>query len=187
MDANSKYISDKRSKALDAGSVSLSDTESQKILRVQMETTKPHPPILDFANEYLKVHARTQAKLRKINVETREEKLIPRRSGINASRNKLPSKKSNEQLLDSDEDDSDSEFKTKLDPEPELDEDIIQEDEVVEQVISKKKLKLKRKLEDKAGQQQTKVKKGKKSKSKKQKLQSEFEAEDELVELEFSD
>jgi len=49
VDANAKYISDKRSKALESGAVSLADVDSQKVLRVQMETTKPHPPILEFA------------------------------------------------------------------------------------------------------------------------------------------
>lgn len=150
-----------------------------------METTKPHPPILEFANEYLKANARVQAKLRRINVETREEKLIPKPSVVNAQKPK--SKRSNDQLLDSDDDDSDTEFKTKLDPEPE-DIDNDDEDDVNQPAKSKKNPKLKRKLEvdEKVTPGKGKAK-GKNKKSKKQRLCNETEAQDELVDLELSD
>lgn len=162
-----------RNKALEAGTVSLSDAESQKILRVQMETSKPHPPILAFATEYLKVNERAQAKLRKVNIETREEKLIPKPKAPQSgeSSKKRSNKQSPEQLLESDEEDEEA-FRTKLDDVP--------EDEEEEAPKPAKKMKQKRKIVET-------VNVTKKKSKKKKNHQPEFEAQDELVDLDLSD
>jgi hypothetical protein len=124
----------------------------------------------------LKSNAKIQAKMRRVIVETREEKLIPKASGLQAKKEKRFNKKSTQQLLDSDEEDSDSGFKTKLDPE--------EEKVAVKIKTVKNKTELKRKREAKAVDGKRNIK----NKLKKQKLiQPEFEAQDELVDLELSD
>jgi len=170
IDANSKYISDKRSKALESGSVSLADVDSQKVLRVQMETTKPHPPILEFATQFLKTNATAQAKARRTNVETKEERLIPKPSA-SQSKKKKRQEKASANILDSDSDEEeDVAFKTKLD-----------ENEVEEQnTTSKVKANRKRKSDAK----EATLKKKKKQK----KIQPEIpDVEDELVDFQLSD
>lgn len=143
--------------------------KSQQILKIQMETSKPHPPILEFATEYFKVHARAQAKLRKVNTETRDEKLIPKPTALNPSNKKKVPKIDGPIFGSDEENESDSEFKTKLDSK--VDEE-------------KPKKKLKRKNKDKDA---TVSKKKKKIKGKIQIKNSVTDAQDELVDFELSD
>ncbi|ODN06589.1 Nucleolar complex protein 2 [Orchesella cincta] len=188
IEANTKYINEKRNKALEDGTVTLADKKSHKILQVQMQTTKPHPPILAYAAEYFKVNQKVQIKSIKPALETREEKLIPKPTVLKQSKGKRANSKDNEfdkPMFESDSEEDDAEFATKL-------------DDVAEAETEKKKKK-KRKIpadednddeDDVETQQPEKKKKKKKVKAKKAKkieLEASDDVQDELVDFELSD
>jgi hypothetical protein len=139
-----------------------------------METSKPQPPILEFAIEFFKAHARTQAKIRKKSTETREEKLIPKPSSM-ANKDKKSSPKMDGHIFATNEDDEDSEteFKTKLDVDSEHSEP--------------KQKKLKRKKSANNAEGSAAVKKTKKKKPNFQMKPAPNDAEDELIDFELSD
>jgi len=70
---------------MDEGLVSLGDPKSHQILRVQIETSKPEPPIISFARDYFKVNAKVVAKTKKNQTETKEERRIPKPTSKNSS------------------------------------------------------------------------------------------------------
>ncbi|CAL8144027.1 unnamed protein product [Orchesella dallaii] len=190
IEANSKYINEKRNKALEDGTVTLVDKKSHKILQVQMQTTKPHPPILAYAAEYFKVNQKVQIKSLKPALQTREERLIPKPSVVNQSKeSKETNSKDNEfdkPMFESDsEEENTTLFATKLDDEAE---------EEKETKTKKKKRKIPADCDedndDEEALQADKKKKKKKVKAKKVKkiqLVADDDVQDELVDFELSD
>jgi len=142
-----------------------------------METGKPQSPLIEFATEYFKVHARSQAKLRKRNNETREEKLIPKPSSSQPKVDKKSVKISGPIFSKEDNDsESDDEFQTKLD---------LPDDDEQEQLENQPSPKKKRKLA-KGKDESKKVLKKKKKLNFKVKHSAD-DAQDELVDFELSD
>jgi hypothetical protein len=144
-----------------------------------METNKPYPPIIVFANEYFKVNAKVKAKLLKKHIETKEEKLIPKPVAAtkgNKSKQKdsfgKPMFSKSEDASDSDE--SDTEFQTKLDVTE------TGEDSPLPKV--KKTKKLKRKV-DKSDEAEIRIKK----KKTKMPVNNTVDIDDQLVDFELSD
>lgn len=119
IEANSKYVNERRNTALENGTVTLADKKSHRVLQVQMQTTKPNPPISTYATEYFKVNQKAQVKSQRPAMETREERLIPKPS---AAKNQKRSKNGvsfDKPMFETDsEDDDDNEddpFATKFD------------------------------------------------------------------------
>lgn len=186
MDANTKYISERRSKAMEEGTVNLSDKKSHKIFKVQLQTMKPHPPLLLYATDYFKMNQRVQTKARRPPLETKEEKLIPKPTASKKSDGRTPKAiiDYDKPMFESNSDESDAEFQTKLDPVPEA--------------KSKFKKLKKRKLQDNEdaeletsdNEKPKKIPKKIKSKNSRQKSQHDInvaDVPDELVDFELSD
>ena len=175
-----------RDKALEGGQVSLSDQKKIQILRVQMETSDPPPPLLAFAADYLKLNKREQAKLQRKTMETREEKLIPKLSKKQAWKRKV--REENDGPLFGSEEEDEEDFDTMLDEKEEENEEE-EEAEIEAPKPKKKKKNIKNGLdtEEQEGRKKVNTKKGKKSQRKKQKMSLKDDAEDELVDLDLSD
>jgi hypothetical protein len=180
MEAHGKFISTRRTKAMDDGLVSLADSKSHQILKVQIETAKPEPPILAFARDYFKVNAKFVAKSKKNQTETKEERRIPKPNSKSSTRSGI----SHEDVFgaplfskeDPEEDESNEEvesFKTKFDESPETNGEEPRE----------KTKKQKRNEQKKQKSQKRKVAEKEKG-SKKQKTYAE-DVEDELVDFDF--
>ncbi|CAG7818300.1 unnamed protein product [Allacma fusca] len=185
IEENSNFIKAFRDKALENGQISLSDQKTQQILRVQIETASSPPPLLKFAEGYLKLNRRADEKLRKKSKETKEERLVPRMNALQSKPKRTQNKEDSEGPLFAGSDDDDDDYETKL------------EENIMEvKPKNPKEMKKRKKIEsaDDDEEEEVPAKKSKKKlKSLKKKKAKKFTAdldtnvEDELVDLDLSD